>query len=148
VDRIARTALMKEALGALARSHNDGDFVVFEDRKTGDYVQFMLVPFLGDVQETNRHSRLPLTANPSVLKAQMEVTARGLQYDGPSPGVPPISPDQDAAFKARGFDFGNYPNYQAVIDLVHLDAIVDECEQLFTILGSAPTFDLGVTTGE
>ena len=145
MDRIARTALMKEALGALARSDLYGDFVIFEDLKTGDYVQFMLYP--DDIaQETNHHSRLPLTANPSVPKAQMEVTDRGLHSDGPPPGVPPISPEQDVAIKARGFDLG-YPNYKAFIDLDNLDAIADECKQLFTILGSSTSFDLGVTTG-
>jgi hypothetical protein len=148
VDRRTRLALMTEALGALAGSHRDGDFMVFDDLETKDYVQFMLVPFLGPGDEPGpRHSRLPLTANESVPKAQMEVTDRGLHTKSPPPGMPPLSPLQVAAIQDCGFALGDHPNYMAFINLEHVAAIAEECEYLFTILGSASSFELGVTNG-
>lgn len=145
MERRERSTKMKEALAALARS--EVNFVIFEDLKSEDYVQFAKAPEI-DYGSWPHPTHLPLTSNRSIPKADMEVTARGLHYDGPPPGVPPISPAQDAALKARGYDFHLEPNYMAIIDLHDVDAIVEECEQLFTILGSSSTFDLRVTSGK
>jgi hypothetical protein len=147
VDRLTRLALMTEALGKLAASHLDGNFVIFEDLKTKDYVQLIQFPFLGKGDELGpSHVRLPLTADRSVQKAEMEVTDRGLNTIGPPVGMPPLSPLQVAAIKDRGFALGDHPNFTVFIDLDHLDDIAQECEHLFNILGSSASFELGVTT--
>jgi hypothetical protein len=51
MDRLTRLALMTEALGKLVASHLDGNFVIFEDLKTKDYVQLIQFPFLGKGDE-------------------------------------------------------------------------------------------------
>jgi hypothetical protein len=144
MDRAAR---MRAALETLVDAQSEGGFVIFEDRATKDYVQFAVELFFREGDDLPVHRRLPLTADPSVPKAQMEVTARGVRGNGPPPGSSALSPAQDTAIRARGFAFHRGPNYTMVINLADLDAVVDECEHLFMILGSSPTFELGVECG-
>jgi hypothetical protein len=145
VDYRTRLALMTEALETMAASHRDGDFVIFNDLQTNDYVQFMVVPFLQE--PVVRHVSLPLTADWSVPKVQWEVTDRGLHRSGPVPGMPPLGPAQVAAINDAGFVLNNQPNFRVYIDLTQLDAIAQECEHLFDILGSSPNFELSITIG-
>jgi hypothetical protein len=145
MDRRTRLELMTQALATLAGS-DWGDFVLFEDLQTRDYVQLAVAPSVGEADgSVPCHVSLPLTADESIPKAQMEVTDRGVGADGPPPGMPPLGPSQIAAIEHRGFALSNHPNYTVFIDLDHVDAIAAECEHLFRILGSSASFELGVT---
>jgi len=148
MDRQTRLAHMVRALGNLATSGQDGDFLIFTNLMTSDYVQFMRVPLLvlgAGASLGSVHVSLPLTDDPTIPKAQWEVTDRGLYTATPSSGQPPLSLVQIAAIEARGFRRRPHPNFTVYIDLAHVESIDGECEMLFGILGSAADFDLDVS---
>ena len=73
MDRSTRLELMTQALARLPGS-DWGDFVIFEDLQTKDYVQFGVAPDVGEADgSVPCHVILPLTADESIPKAQMEV---------------------------------------------------------------------------
>ena len=76
MDRQTRLSRMVQALRKLATSGQDGDFLIFADVKTEDYVQFMRVPFLGEGAEPGfrGHRRVRRYAPTSAIAMVEDIT--------------------------------------------------------------------------
>jgi len=74
---------------------------------------------------------------------ELEVTSRNFRTSR----LPRLTETQVTQLVALGFSAEAHPNHRRQTELTDAAAIASMCEQLFSLLGSPPTFDLDTEAG-